>query len=148
MTYGATDPIVVGLDGSDTAATALGWAAAEAARRGCPLDVLTVTRGTGPGRAAEQVQTVIAGYPSVHIRHIEKAGNPARMLTEASRGAAMLVVGSRGPSLVSQALLGSVSAYCAKHAECPVVIVPDRDRATDFVGRSPADLVSTLGPLL
>jgi nucleotide-binding universal stress UspA family protein len=44
-------------------------------------------------------------------------------LIEASAGAELLVVGSRGLSLFRQIGMGSVSAACAHHARCPVVIV-------------------------
>jgi nucleotide-binding universal stress UspA family protein len=47
----------------------------------------------------------------------------ADRLIEASRGAALLVVGSRGLGAIEELTLGSVSHQCAHHAYCPVVIV-------------------------
>ncbi|XP_008451581.2 universal stress protein A-like protein isoform X2 [Cucumis melo] len=38
-------------------------------------------------------------------------------------GASMLVVGSHGYGAIKRALLGSVSDYCAHHAQCTVIIV-------------------------
>ena len=134
--------IVVGVDGSESAASALRWAAGEAFRRDCPLTVIAESA------VADQVQDVAARYPSVHIGLTRTTGTPARALVEASRGAAMLVVGSRNGHLGGQALLGSVSAYCAAHALCPIVIIPDAERATDFIGRAGRDVSSALGPML
>lgn len=49
--------------------------------------------------------------------------HPAEALVERSRGAAMLVIGSRGLGGFKTMLLGSVSVQCATHAHCPVVII-------------------------
>lgn len=50
-------------------------------------------------------------------------GNPAARLIDASEGAEMLVVGSRGHGGVMGVLLGSVSSECAEKARCPVLVV-------------------------
>ena len=50
-------------------------------------------------------------------------GNASRVLVDASAGAELLVVGSRGYGAVTDALLGSVSTYCVHHAHGPVTVI-------------------------
>ena len=57
----------------------------------------------------------------MHARVVE--GNPAQVLIDASDGADLLVVGSRGHGGFTEALLGSVSQHCVHHAHCPVVVI-------------------------
>ena len=49
--------------------------------------------------------------------------SPAKALIDASAGADLLVLGSRGHGGFAGALLGSVSQYCVHHAHCPVLII-------------------------
>ena len=52
-------------------------------------------------------------------------GNADRVLLDASAGADLLVVGSRGHGDSSRPLLGSVGQHCVHHATCPVVVIRD-----------------------
>ncbi len=141
--------IVVGFDGSDGARQALIWAVDEAGRRGVPLTVITVVplrvvfgpaNAPVPGvvdeemlNAALSAARTAAGEAaagrdvSVSVRAV--AGAPAEELLDASAGADMVVVGSRGCGGFKRLLLGSVSSQVVHHAACPVVVIPSSSRA-------------------
>ena len=51
--------------------------------------------------------------------------HPAPVLVEASKGADLLVVGSRGHGEFVGMLIGSVSEYCVTNAHCPVLVHRD-----------------------
>ncbi|MGI8874679.1 MAG: universal stress protein [Egibacteraceae bacterium] len=152
--------IVVGVDGSPGAVVALEWALAEARLRGATLEVVhvyappsyyaysmaTVAAGgealAGPEAdarrlaAEEALDEVLAKAASewtdVEVRRsVIEALAPARVLVEGSRGADLLVVGSRGRGGFAGLLLGSVSQQCVQHATCPMVVVPPPDRSAD-----------------
>src|SRR5699024_7884520 len=63
------------------------------------------------------------GSPPPWITREVLHGHAAPVLTETSREASLLVVGSRGHGSFYGVLLGSVSQRCAVHASCPVLIV-------------------------
>jgi nucleotide-binding universal stress UspA family protein len=126
--------IIVGTDGSESSMAAVGWAAREAQRRGLPLRV--VHAFDEDRRLADAVVALARDgarevAPRADISTDIIAGPAVQRLLEAARGAALLVVGSRGRSGVTGLLLGSVSQRLATHAGCPVVVVrghagPDR----------------------
>ena len=47
------------------------------------------------------------------------------MLVDASRGADLLALGSRGHGELAGALIGSVAEHCTARAHCPVLVVHD-----------------------
>ena len=59
------------------------------------------------------------------------AGDPAVAICKVAeeRRAEMIVMGSRGHGPLAAALLGSVTAHVVQHAHCPVMVVPDPERA-------------------
>jgi nucleotide-binding universal stress UspA family protein len=71
----------------------------------------------------ETLREVVGAQDDVTIERRVDQGAPAAVLVDESRGAELLVVGSRGHGGFAQLLLGSVSQQCAQHAACPVVIV-------------------------
>ena len=121
-------PVVCGVDGSEHAQAAAQVAAQMAQDLQCALTLVSVrtSRRTGDGVAAGlSAMTAVTAA----VEHVERAvisGDPAIELIRAAadRNAALLIVGSRGRGPVRAALLGSVSAATARHAHCPVLIVP------------------------
>jgi len=136
--------VVVGVDGSPPSRRALAWAALEARLRGDALVAVTAWHvppqmsypGIGTGlydfRAAasdeleEAVAEVMGEDAQAVIRQVE-CGSAAQVLIDASKGADLLVVGSRGHGEFAGMLLGSVSQHCTAHAHCPVVVVRGDD---------------------
>jgi nucleotide-binding universal stress UspA family protein len=132
---GAARPVVVGVDpdGSDDAVE---LAFAEADRRGAPLvgvhawwympsDSATAEIAAIAAAALDQALAGWADkYPDVVIRPHLVHGDPVDELVNASSGAALLVVGSRGRGGFAALLLGSVSQHLLQLAHCPVTVVP------------------------
>lgn len=135
--------IVVGFDGSEGALLALDWAAAEAGRTDSVLEVHAaypagysfVTSAEvreEMGRLAEQgVDHVHEVAPNVVTKAVGSDTSPVAALVEASKGADLLVIGSRGLGGFRGLLLGSVSHKCAMHAHCPVVVVRPTEKSED-----------------
>ena len=139
--------IVAGVDGSPWSKAALAWAVRQAELTGAVVEAVTAwelpaTSGLDPqlyldypAAAAKMLTDAIAeagGQATVHPR--VKPGHAADVLVEASAGAELLVVGSRGHGGFVGALLGSVSLHCLHHAQCPVVVVRG---ATADKGKAP-----------
>jgi nucleotide-binding universal stress UspA family protein len=74
----------------------------------------------------EAVAKVRSTHPGVRVRSTIIRGHPAPALIEASRGADLLVLGSRGHGEFVGMLLGSVSEHCVAHAHCPVLVIRDQ----------------------
>ena len=143
---GPTAPVVVGVDGSDLSARAVEAAFAEAALWGTGVRaVLTWHAPTmwSPEMAAyavlgdEERRRIAQGcteavarslavwsdtYPDVPVEQVVREGHAGEALVQASRGARLLVVGSRGRGGFTGLLLGSVSSAAIHHAECPVMV--------------------------
>jgi nucleotide-binding universal stress UspA family protein len=70
------------------------------------------------------VDDMVRDLDGVEVQAVTvESRHPAQALVDRSRGADLLVVGSRGRGGFKRLLLGSVSQQCAHHAECPVVII-------------------------
>lgn len=140
--------VVVGVDGSEVSDQALGYAFDEASSRGLPLDVVharwTSTAGGSTAdlledQTKQELLTVSEStvgwsekFPDVTVRHHLRDGPAVRALVEKSRGAELLVVGSRGRGGFARLLLGSVSHGVLHHAHCPVAVVRTRSEQPSY----------------
>ena len=148
--------VVVGIDGSPTAAAALMTALEEGARRGETVTAVLAYPAPGswgatgnadagePDRLAtavleearrfvdEATMPLPATLRGVPLELSVRAGSPAPLLAEAARTAALLVVGHRGRGMVGRAVLGSTALRVLSLASCPVVV--DRPRETEANG--------------
>ncbi|MEV6221155.1 universal stress protein [Nocardia fluminea] len=141
-------PVVVGVDGSEQSRIALRWAAEYAAHHHSPLQIIyaiDVPVDYGPGLSgplfdAERLRShgesvvaaskteaaeIAASTAEIAISAAAVTGSPVTVLREHSAKARLLVVGSRGLGALRRTLLGSVSTSLARHAECPVAVIPE-----------------------
>ena len=137
-------PVLVGVDGSASAADAVRWAATEAAARGARLRLVSVFTPLPAGHLhdlgleaayKQQVRTTtaaaleaaveLAGHtaPGVVTEAELVTGYPAPILVEESSSAALTIVGSRGLGGFSGLLVGSIAVTLASRGHSPVVVV-------------------------
>ncbi|WBB76475.1 universal stress protein [Micromonospora sp. WMMD1128] len=135
--------VVVGVDGSESAARAVRLAAREAARRNRPLRVVhgfiwpllrvPVTApdqappGAGLRHQAEQlvgdaVATAEAQCPGLRVTGEIIDGEAAAVLLGESPAAALVVLGDRGLGGFAALVVGSVAVQVASYADCPVLV--------------------------
>ncbi|HLM05578.1 MAG TPA: universal stress protein [Blastococcus sp.] len=137
--------VVVGIDFSAGARAALLFGLEDGRRRGVPVEAVTAYRppeywmdfyavGTyQPDVVRASALTRLRAFvaetlpdgpqPAPEVRVRAAMGAAADVLVDASHGAELLVVGSRGHGGFASMLLGSVSMQCALHASCPVTVV-------------------------
>jgi len=146
-------PVVVGVDGSGSAYRAVEWAAAEAARRGVALRLVSAfswTTSDHPvrhdGRVAQYRDQLLEAArhrlsraariaedtsPGIETAPQVEIGAPIEVLGSEARRAQLLVLGDRGLGGVTGLVLGSVAVALAARGACPVVIVRGETRNTD-----------------
>src|SRR2546421_13063625 len=134
-------PVIAGYDGSASSRNALAYAAGVSQRLGRPLLVVYVCSS---GVYCEPLTGQVVGVPrdvealerwllaeldqvtdaqvEVHVR--TRRGSPARELAAAAEefNADALVIGA--PKHIWHRVAGSVSGWLARHARCPVIVVP------------------------
>jgi nucleotide-binding universal stress UspA family protein len=138
-----THPIVVGVDGSESALDAVRWAAREAARRRLPLRLVHVYStpiGLPGGLIEPEVvrdalreqgrQLLDEGRRAAHevsgdlaVDVVLTAASVVPAMVNASRTAALLVLGTRGLGGFAELLVGSTAVLLAGRTHCPMVVV-------------------------
>ncbi len=145
-----TSGIVVGVDDSPAATLAVEWAARDAELRSVPLTLVHAISPTlatwwetplPPGLAQWQKEhgrrllddavkvaeaaCGSAGPVRIHTELFSSAAIPT--LVDLSKGAVLLVTGSRSGDGWRGRLLGSVASALVRHAHCPVAVIHDDD---------------------
>ena len=81
---------------------------------------------TEDGAVRAEVEELLAAwqqkFPQVPTEVLISHDSPASVLVGVSRGAQLVIVGSRGRGSITSALLGSTGVQLLHHAECPVWI--------------------------
>jgi len=133
--------IVVGLDGSDRSRRALDWAIGFAPD-GCAISVVGAWMPSKSGftavaehygreldHARDRFDEIVGGFEIASgERKFERRfafADPATTLLDEASGADLVVVGKRGHSGLSAAILGSVSTHVLHHSPIPVAVIPD-----------------------
>jgi nucleotide-binding universal stress UspA family protein len=140
------ETIVVGIDGSECAHSALEHAVREAMLRGARLRVVCaweipagiyggealageldqITLDSFRKHAEETVRDAVAEVKrtqaSVQCDGEIVQGPAAEVLLREAKGADLIVVGNRGRGELKSLLLGSVSHQIVQHAPCPVLV--------------------------
>ena len=140
--------IVVGTDGSETAAKAVGQAAELAASVGAVLLIVSAFEPVSGSRLKEEAQQVPddvrwmvnpredvdatlqgaaeqAAEKGADSRTFARQGDPADAILDVAeeQGADLIIVGNKGMTGAKRFLLGSVPNKVSHHAPCSVLIV-------------------------
>jgi nucleotide-binding universal stress UspA family protein len=138
--------IAVGVDGSRPSERALRWAVREAELHGATLDLLHAyvihpyaglfggadrdiarTRLTSVATRNQELLSSVKWTTTL----VDAAGTTAAALLDATRGADLLVVGSRGAGGFSRLTLGSTAYRLAAHSPAPVAVIAGDEPADD-----------------
>ena len=158
--------IIVGYDTSPASAAAVGWAAAEAQRRGTTLTIVScyqiaAMRNMYPWMPTEAIDPlveetessvarmkdlVVTANPGLEVSTEVWAGRPSTILLKDAHDDQLIVVGTSRHQGSFPVWLGSTPRYLIRHSPCPVVVVRDRvpsdpSRVVGQGGRTGAGLV-------
>lgn len=139
--------VVVGVDGSEPSLQALREAADQTRRlhgtlecviawemptaTGIPIPLPTTFNPAAVAHAVVDaaVEKVLGTSPDIPVTTHVIEGHPARVVPEASKGAALLVIGSDGHHGPFHSRIGSVADASVRHAACPVLVIRPKSEA-------------------
>jgi nucleotide-binding universal stress UspA family protein len=141
--------VIAGLDDSAGGYLAVEQAAREAALRGWRLRIMHVQdaplrpghldrlRTAGAQLLADGADRARGLEPKLAVSTELRVGSAAGELINASQGAGLVVVGTRGRGGFSELTTGSVAHHVAAHAQAPVLIVriPPRPAGPEWIDR-------------
>ncbi|MFE9028364.1 universal stress protein [Streptomyces iakyrus] len=149
-------PVIVGVDGSESSLQAVDWAADEAALREVPLHVVYASLWeryeqavfpSDPGPSEQMLTDVLVvaaakrarqRVPGTEVTTEVVPAAPIPVLCRAARKSSVLVIGSRGRGGAAELLLGSVGLAVAGRADGTVIVVRgDHDNRTGPRSRGP-----------
>jgi nucleotide-binding universal stress UspA family protein len=132
-------PVVVGIDGSDTAIRAAEWAAKEAVHHDVPLRLVYIIQITEEPMASADAYPGEEEFAEDSLRAarsaVQATGLPVKIdtavlcedvdsaLIAESKTSTLVCIGSAGIGRVANAVLGSVVTTLAEYAQCPVAII-------------------------
>ena len=148
-TYQETKPVVVGVDGSESALRAATWAAGRAARRGVGLRLVYAfelpVRPSTDGVTDPSVRELLLqqgtswlastraaaeeAAPGVSVETVGVDASAAALLIDESESASLVVLGSRGLGALTGLLIESTATAVAAHGHCPMVVLRGEVRA-------------------
>jgi nucleotide-binding universal stress UspA family protein len=130
-----TSPVLISLDGSSAAESAIPFAVELSRLYGAPLHFIHVIEGDAVTSQevvdvtrwfSGHVETVAATFkpalPDVQAKVV--TGNPAEALLDAAAGARFMVIASHGRSGLRATIVGSVADKVVRGATTPVLFVP------------------------
>ena len=139
---------IVGVDGSLGSEAALSWAIAHQTDLGTVQPVVAWTQpwwtvsplpgaalpvpdvdvaNVARNQAMDSIRRAAAAAGADVAEPVVVQSSPGPALVDLGSPGRTIVIGTRGHGTVVSGILGSVSAYVAGHASCPVVIVPVPD---------------------
>ena len=115
--------ILVGTDGSPTAAKAVDRAAALAAALGARLTIVSVGSPEHTDKVVASEKERIAAAHGLDVDTKTEVGDPSGVLIDLSSSYDLLVVGNKGMTGAGRFFLGSVPNKVSHHTPCSLLIV-------------------------